>query len=35
MALHLIDRVAVEDEGEGDVVFCVHGLAAVRTRSRR
>jgi pimeloyl-ACP methyl ester carboxylesterase len=26
MALHLIDRVAVEDEGEGDVVFCVHGL---------
>lgn len=26
MALHLFDRVAVEDEGEGDVVFCVHGL---------
>ena len=26
MALHLIDRVAVEDTGEGDVVFCVHGL---------
>jgi 3-oxoadipate enol-lactonase len=26
MALHLIDRVAVEDEGTGDAVFCVHGL---------
>lgn len=26
MALHLIERVAVEDEGEGDAVFCVHGL---------
>ncbi len=26
MALHLIDRVAVEDTGQGDVVFCVHGL---------
>jgi 3-oxoadipate enol-lactonase len=26
MALHLFERVAVEDEGEGDVVFCVHGL---------
>ena len=26
MALHLIDRVAVEDEGEGDAVVCVHGL---------
>lgn len=26
MALHLIDRIAVEDEGEGDVVVCVHGL---------
>jgi 3-oxoadipate enol-lactonase len=26
MALHLFDRVAVEDEGEGDAVFCVHGL---------
>jgi 3-oxoadipate enol-lactonase len=26
MALHLFDRVAVEDEGEGDVVFCIHGL---------
>jgi len=24
--LHLIDRVAVEDEGEGDAVVCVHGL---------
>jgi 3-oxoadipate enol-lactonase len=26
MALHTFDRVATEDEGEGDVVFCVHGL---------
>jgi 3-oxoadipate enol-lactonase len=26
MALHLIDRVAVEDEGEGLAVVCVHGL---------
>ncbi len=26
MALHLIDRVAVEEAGEGDAVFCVHGL---------
>ena len=28
MALHLIDRIAVEDEGEGDTVVCVHGLGA-------
>ena len=26
MPLHLIDRIAVEDEGEGDAVVCVHGL---------
>jgi 3-oxoadipate enol-lactonase len=26
MALHLIDRMAVEDEGQGNVVVCVHGL---------
>jgi 3-oxoadipate enol-lactonase len=26
MALHLIDRMAVEDEGVGDAVVCVHGL---------
>lgn len=26
MAFHLFDRVAVEDEGEGDAVVCVHGL---------
>jgi pimeloyl-ACP methyl ester carboxylesterase len=26
MALHLIDRIAVEDEGEGNAVVCVHGL---------
>jgi 3-oxoadipate enol-lactonase len=26
MSLHLIDRVAVEDEGEGPVIVCVHGL---------
>ena len=26
MAFHLIDRVAVEEEGEGDAVVCVHGL---------
>ena len=26
MALHLFDRMAVEDEGEGDAVVCVHGL---------
>ena len=26
MALHLIDRMAVEDEGEGPAMVCVHGL---------
>lgn len=26
MSLHLFDRVAVEDEGDGDAVVCVHGL---------
>ena len=26
MALHLIDKMAVEEEGEGDAVVCVHGL---------
>ena len=26
MTLHLIDRIAVEDEGQGDAVVCVHGL---------
>lgn len=26
MALHLFDRVAIEDEGDGDAVVCVHGL---------
>ena len=26
MAFQLIDRIAVEDEGEGDAVVCVHGL---------
>lgn len=26
MALHLIDRMVVEDEGEGDAVVCIHGL---------
>ena len=26
MAYHLIDKIAVEDEGEGDPVVCVHGL---------
>lgn len=26
MTLHLIDRTVVEEEGEGDVVVCVHGL---------
>lgn len=26
MALHTMGRVAVEDEGEGDAVVCVHGL---------
>ena len=26
MTFQLIDRVAVEEEGEGPVVFCVHGL---------
>jgi 3-oxoadipate enol-lactonase len=26
MSLHLFERVAVEDEGEGDPVFCIHGL---------
>ncbi|HEY2187271.1 MAG TPA: alpha/beta fold hydrolase [Caldimonas sp.] len=26
MTLHIIDRVLVEDEGEGDAVVCVHGL---------
>ena len=26
MGFHLIDRMAVEDEGDGDAVVCVHGL---------
>lgn len=26
MALHIIDRMVVEDEGEGDAVVCLHGL---------
>lgn len=26
MALHWIDKMAVEEEGEGDAVVCVHGL---------
>jgi len=26
MSLHLIDRIAVEDVGEGDAVVCIHGL---------
>ncbi len=26
MAFHLIDRIAVDDEGEGPAVVCVHGL---------
>lgn len=26
MPLHLIDRMAVEDEGDGDAVLCLHGL---------
>ena len=26
MPLHLIDRIAVEDEGDGDAVLCLHGL---------
>jgi pimeloyl-ACP methyl ester carboxylesterase len=26
MGLHLIDRIVVEDEGDGDAVVCVHGL---------
>lgn len=26
MGFHLIDKLAVEDEGEGDAVVCVHGL---------
>lgn len=26
MAFHLIEKVAVEDEGSGDAVVCVHGL---------
>ena len=26
MTLHTIDRMAVEDEGEGDAVVCLHGL---------
>src|SRR5258706_8116043 len=26
MAFQLIDRIAVEDEGEGPAVVCVHGL---------
>ena len=26
MTLHLVDRIAVEDEGDGDAVVCVHGL---------
>jgi 3-oxoadipate enol-lactonase len=28
MTLHLFGRVAVEDEGEGDPVVCLHGLGA-------
>jgi 3-oxoadipate enol-lactonase len=26
MALHLFDKLAVEDDGDGDAVVCVHGL---------
>ena len=26
MTLHMIERIAVEDDGEGDAVVCVHGL---------
>jgi pimeloyl-ACP methyl ester carboxylesterase len=26
MAFHRIDKLAVEDEGEGDAVLCIHGL---------
>ncbi|MEO5881457.1 MAG: alpha/beta fold hydrolase, partial [Caldimonas sp.] len=26
MTLHVLDRVVVEEEGEGDAVVCVHGL---------
>ncbi|MCA0243924.1 MAG: alpha/beta hydrolase [Proteobacteria bacterium] len=26
MSFHLIDRIAVEDEGDGDAVVCLHGL---------
>ena len=26
MTLHLVDRMAVEDEGAGDAVLCLHGL---------
>jgi len=26
MALHVIDRMVVEDDGEGDTVVCLHGL---------
>jgi pimeloyl-ACP methyl ester carboxylesterase len=26
MALHIIDKLAVEEEGDGDAVICVHGL---------
>jgi pimeloyl-ACP methyl ester carboxylesterase len=26
MAFHLIDKIAVEDDGDGDAVLCVHGL---------
>lgn len=26
MPLHQFDRIAVEDDGQGDAVFCVHGL---------
>jgi 3-oxoadipate enol-lactonase len=26
MALHLFERMAVEEEGEGDAIVCVHGL---------
>ena len=26
MSLHLIDRITVEDDGEGDAVVCLHGL---------
>jgi len=28
MTLHMVGRMAVEDEGEGDAVVCVHGLGA-------